>query len=107
MANYLIGYQLDQPRTFFIVGIGLASVNVEWEERSPDDISLGTPLPGGGSMHSADGSAAGTVFNLGVGQLFKSGFDVRLELPVILAFSAPGEAATVIPTLIVSAGIRF
>lgn len=107
MANYLIGYQLDQPQTFFIAGIGLASVGVEWEERSDTDVSLGTPLPGGGSKQSEDGSAAGTVFNLGVGRLFESGLDIRLELPVILAFSAPGDAAAVIPTLIATAGIRF
>lgn len=107
LANYLVGYTPNQPSTFFIAGIGLASVNIEWEERSDTDVSLGTPLPGGGSMQSEDGSAGGTVFNLGFGRSFASGFDVRAELPVIVSFSAPGEAAAVIPTLIVTAGLRF
>lgn len=107
MANYLVGYRPGESSTFFVAGMGLASVSVDWEERSPNDVSLGTPLPGGGSMQSASGSAAGTVFNLGVGQSFKGGFDLRLEVPVILAFSAPGEAATVVPTVIATAGVRF
>jgi len=107
LANYLIGYTPNQPGTFFITGIGLASINMEWEERSKTDESLGTPLPGGGSMQSVDGSAGGTVFNLGFGRSFTNGFDVRAELPVIVSFSAPGEASAVIPSLIVTAGIRF
>ena len=107
MANYLLGYLPDEPSTFFVGGIGLASVSVEWEESSKTDVSLGTPLPGGGSKQSADGSAAGTVFNLGVGRSFNGGFEVRLEIPTILAFSAPGEATSVIPTVILTAGIRF
>jgi len=107
LANYLMGYQPGEPGAFFVAGFGLASVSVTWEERSSTDNSLGTPLPGGGTMHSAEGSAAGTVFNLGVGHSFKGGFDIRLEVPVILAFSAPGEASSVIPTAIATAGIRF
>ena len=107
MANYLIGYQPGQPGTFFVVGMGLASISVEWEERSSTDVSLGPYLPGGGSMQSADGSAAGTVFNLGVGRSFEGGLDLRLEIPVILAFSAPGEATSVIPTVMATAGYGF
>jgi len=107
MANYLIGYDVEQPGTFFIVGFGLASMSVEWEEKSSTDESLGPLLPGGGSMQSADGTAAGTIFNLGVGQSFKGRFDVRLEIPVILSFSAPGESSSVIPTAMLTAGYRF
>ncbi|MBU0982401.1 MAG: hypothetical protein KKA42_00910 [candidate division Zixibacteria bacterium] len=107
MANYLIGYQPDQSGTFFVAGFGFASMSVEWEERSATDGSLGTPLPGGGSMQSADGSSAGTLFNLGVGQSFTGGFDLRLEVPVIVSFSAPGESSSVIPTVIATAGYRF
>lgn len=107
LANYLIGYQPNQPSTFFIAGVGLASISVEWEERSATDVSLGPLLPGGGSMQSEDGSAGGMVFNLGFGRSFSGGFDIRAELPVIVSFSAPGEASAVIPTLIVTAGLRF
>jgi len=107
MANYLIGYQPEQPGTFFVAGVGLASVSVEWEERSDTDVSLGTPLPNGGSMQSEDGSAAGSVFNLGVGKSFKGGVDIRLEVPVIFVFSAPGEASSVIPTAMATIGFRF
>lgn len=107
LANYLIGYQPGKAGFFFIAGAGLASIGVEWEERSETDISLGTPLPGGGSMQSADGTSGGSVVNLGVGKTFKGGLDVRLEIPVILAFSSPGEAASVVPTAILTAGIRF
>ncbi len=107
LANYLIGYTPNQPGTFFVAGFGLASINVEWEERSDTDVSLGTPLPGGGSKQAEDGSTGGTVFNLGFGRSFAGGFDVRAELPVIVSFSSPGNSSTVIPTLIVTAGFRF
>ena len=50
MANYLINYSPGKPRLFFVAGIGLGSINVEWEERSPTDESLGALLPGGGSI---------------------------------------------------------
>lgn len=107
MANYLIGYQPGKAGTFFVAGVGLASVNVEWEERSDTDVSLGTPLANGGSMQSEDGSAAGSVFNLGVGKSFEGGFDIRLEIPTIFVFSAPGEASSVVPTAMVTIGMRF
>ena len=107
LANYLIGYKPKTSGSFFIAGIGLASVGIEWEERSATDVSLGPLLPGGGSMQSVDGSGGGTVFNLGYGRTFPSGLDLRFELPVIVSFAVPGEASAVIPTFIVTAGLRF
>jgi hypothetical protein len=107
MANYMFNYTPYQSGTFFIAGFGLASVSMDWEERSTTDESLGTPLPGGGSMQSEDGSGGGTVFNLGIGQSFQNGMDLRAELPVIVSFSAPGEASAVVPTFIFTLGYRF
>ena len=107
MANFLFGYEPYQTRTYFIAGIGLASVSMSWEEKSTTDVSLGTPMPGGGSMQSVDGGGGGTVFNLGVGHMLATGLDFRVELPVIVAFSAPGEATSVIPTLMATVGYRF
>ena len=107
MANFLFGYEPYQTKTYFIAGIGLASVSMSWEEKSTTDNSLGTPLPGGGSMQSVDGGGGGTIFNLGIGHSMASGLDIRAELPVIMAFSAPGEATSVIPTFIATLGYRF
>lgn len=107
LGNYLFNYTPNKPGQFFIVGFGLASVNVEWEERSDTDESLGPLLPDGGSMQSDDGSGGGTVFNLGFGLSFAGGFDVRAEFPVIVSFAAPGEASSVIPTFMVTGGLRF
>jgi hypothetical protein len=107
LANYLIGYAPDQSSSYFIAGFGLASVSIEWEERSSTDNSLGTPLDGGGSLQSVDASTGGTVFNLGFGKSFGNGFDVRAEAPVIVSFAAPGNASSVIPTFMVTAGLRF
>lgn len=107
MANYLIDYSRDDPGLYYIAGIGLGSINVEWEERSKTDVSLGPLLPGGGSMQSADGSSGGTVFNLGIGKLFNRSFDVRAEIPVIVTFASVGGASSVVPTLILTAGYRF
>lgn len=106
-ANYLIGYNPREPGIFFVTGIGLAIINVEWEEKSDTDGSLGDPLPGGGSMQSDDGSTGGVIFNLGVGGSFSSGLDIRAEIPVILTFAAPGGSSSVIPLLTVTLGYRF
>ena len=107
MANYLIGYTPGKSGLFFITGIGLASISVEWEERSDTDVSLGPLLPGGGSMQSEDGTAGGTVLNLGIGRSFSNGWDIRAELPVIVTFAPPGESSAVIPTMIATLGYRF
>lgn len=107
MANYLINYVPRESGLFFVAGIGLGAISVAWEERSATDTSLGPPLPGGGSMQSADGSTAGVVFNLGAGGSFRNGIDIRAEVPVILAFGAPGDASSVIPTAIATIGYRF
>lgn len=77
------------------------------DEKSDTDESPDTPLPEGGSMQSADGTAGGLIFNLGVGGSFSSGLDIRAELPVILTFAAPGKASSVIPLLTVTLGYRF
>jgi hypothetical protein len=107
MANYLINYAPRESGLFFVVGMGLGAISVAWEETSATDTSLGTPLPGGGSMQSVEGSTAGTIFNLGIGGSFKNGIDIRAELPVILAFDAPGDASSVIPTATATIGYRF
>jgi len=107
MANYLFNYKPDGAGTFFLVGLGFAGISVEWEESSPDDESLGTPLPGGGSKQSEDGTAGGSVLNIGAGYKFAGNVDIRAELPIILIFGAPGEASSVAPTLTATIGIRF
>ena len=107
MANYLIGFNPRKPGLYFIAGLGAAYVDVVWEERSDSDTSLGTPLPGGGSMQSAEGAVGGSVLNVGIGNGFSKSFDVRFEVPVILAYSATGEASSVIPTFLATVGFRF
>jgi hypothetical protein len=107
VASYLIGYVPRQPGLFYIAGIGLASISVDWEERSDTDVSLGTSLPEGGSMQSEDGTGGGMVFNLGIGRSFSNGLDIRTELPVIVTFAPPGEASAVVPNMIATVGYRF
>ncbi|MCH7878528.1 MAG: hypothetical protein IH914_04340 [candidate division Zixibacteria bacterium] len=61
MANYLFNCAPNLPGTYFVAGFGLAAVEIEWEESSATDGSLGTPLPGSvsGSMQAEDGSWVG------------------------------------------------
>ena len=107
LANFLFNYFPSTGGLFFVAGAGLAGMNVEWTEESPTDTSLGTLLPGGGSKQSTESFAGGSVLNLGVGYLFGNGFDLRLEVPTILVFGAPGKAANVVPTFTLTAGVRF
>ena len=107
LANYLLLYSPQKSGAYFVAGVGVGAIFVEWEERSLTDTSLGTPLPGGGSMQSEDGSSAGSIVNLGVGFRFSQTFDIRGQVPTFFIFSAPGEASSVVPTFTVSLGFRF
>lgn len=107
MANYLLNYSQEKRGLFYIAGIGFASISVEWEERSDTDTSLGTLLSGGGSKHSVEGSAGGSVFNLGVGLNITEDIDVRAEIPVIVTYAQQGGSSSVIPALLVTLGYRF
>jgi hypothetical protein len=106
MGNYLFGYRDYEPGFFGIVGFGFSAISVDWEESSPTDISLGTPLPGGGSKQSASGTGGGSVINAGFGYSFGQ-LSLRAEFPVIFAFSAPGDAAAVAPTFIAMLSYSF
>lgn len=106
MANYLFGYQRGVPGMFLLAGFGLGMASVGWEEMSPDDISLGTPWDGG-SMHDGGGTGAGSVFSLGGGMSFSNGADIRFEIPVILIFGDYDQPSSVVPTFILTAGMRF
>jgi len=57
-ANYLFGYS-EFPGTFLVAGVGAGAFSVEWEESSPTDTSLGTPLPG--FIASAPGETSSVV----------------------------------------------
>jgi hypothetical protein len=105
--NYLYGYHPDKGGFYLVGGVGLAYLGVNWEETSPTDTTLGTPLPGGGSKQTFDGSTGGTLFNLGVGYALAGGLDLRFEVPVVVAFGNTGGASTVIPLFTLTGGYRF
>ncbi len=107
MANYLFGYSPEKVDVFFLLGLGLAIVRVEWVESSSDDTSLGTPLPGGGSQQSAEGTAVGVLTNIGVGLTLSKGFDIRAEIPIIIIPGPAGGSNGVIPTFLFTAGYSF
>jgi len=107
LANYLFGYELKKSCFFGLVGFGFTAISVEWEESSPDDESLGTPLPGGGSKQSEDATAAGSILNFGFGVAFDGGFDIRVEAPIIFIFDAPGDASSIVPTFMATLGYHF
>jgi len=107
LANFLFKYNPQKTGIYYVAGVGLGIIEVEWEEKSDTDVSLGMPLANGGSKQAADGSAAGSIINLGMGATFSNGFDLRLETPIIVSFDSPGESSAVIPTLTLSAGIRL
>ncbi len=107
LVNRLVKYSPGMRGPFTVFGVGAGAVSVSWEERSTGDISLGTRLPGGGSMQSADGTGGGLIVNLGVGYGFGGPMDLRIEAPVIFNSDAPGNSTSVIPAVTLTAGMRF
>jgi hypothetical protein len=107
VVNRLLKYKPGERGAFVVLGAGAGAISVSWEEKSTGDSTLGTPLPGGGSMQDAEGTAGGFIANLGVGYGFGGPFDLRLEVPVIYNFDAPGNSSSVIPALTLTAGLRF
>ncbi len=105
--NYLYGYSRDKGGLYLVAGVGLAYLGINWEESSPTDTSLGTPLPGGGSKQTFDGSVGGTILTLGAGYSVGGGLDVRLEVPLVITFSPAGGASTIIPLFTLTAGYRL
>lgn len=106
-GNYLIGYMPAKSNTFFVTGGGVGIISVNWEEKSDTDESLGEHLDGGGSKMSVGATAAGLILNVGVGKSFTPAFDVRLEMPILIITSTPGEASSFVPTFTVTAGFCF
>ena len=104
-ANWLFSHRPDETKPFFVAGTGLAFISYEWQESSATDTSLGTPIPGGGSMQSEDGGTGGVIFNVGVGMTFSSPFDLRFEVPIMIPFGI--ENVSVIPLFMLTAGYRF
>ena len=105
--NYLYGYRRDQGGFYLLAGVGLAYLGMNWEESSPTDPTLGTPLPGGGSKQTFDGSVGGALVSLGAGYTIAGGLDLRLEVPLVITFSQAGGASTVIPPFTLTAGYRL
>jgi hypothetical protein len=103
-ANWLFSHQPEETKVFFIAGTGLGFISYDWEERSATDSSLGTPLPGGGSMQTADGGTGGLLLNIGLGMTFASPFDLRFEVPILIPFA---DAVGIVPLFMLTAGYRF
>ena len=105
-VNQLSGYRPGSDSRYFIYGAGAAAINVNWNEKSATDTSLGTPCCGGGSMQSEEGTAFTGIINVGVGKS-SNGMDLRLEFPMLIFFSPVGGAAAIAPTMTVSAGFNI
>jgi len=107
VGNYLFNYAMEKSGPYFVAGVGVGAFSVDWEESSTTDTSLGTPLPGGGSKQDESGTAGGMILNFGIGGRFSEKFDLRFSVPTFFLFGTPGEAAGVVPTFTLTAGLRF
>ncbi len=107
VANYLFRYSMDSPGPYFLAGVGVGAISVEWEERSDTDTSLGTPLPGGGSMMSEEGTVAGFLLNVGIGHRVSEQFDLRAQVSTLVISAADERDSSVVPMITVTAGIGF
>jgi hypothetical protein len=99
-VNGLFNYDPDKGSVFFIAGAGFVANGWSWKDEHK--LSSGTVA----LLESNDGTATGGLVNLGVGFLSASGFEGRLETPLLYFFSDVGTVAFV-PTFTLSLGYRF
>ena len=96
-GNRLFNYNPGEPGFFYFFGTGAGAVNVYWKETSPIYTSY---------LDEAEGTGGGLIFSLGGGQSFSGGFELRLDLPILIVFG--GYYGTIIaPMLGLTAGMRF
>jgi hypothetical protein len=105
-ANYLIRYAADLSGPYFLVGAGVGAFSVEWTETSATDTSLGTPF-GTGSMQSEDGTSAGALVNFGIGTRISEKFDLRLQVPTFIISAGETRDGGIVPTMTITAGLKF
>lgn len=96
-ANRLFNYNPDKPGTFYFFGSGVGVVNVYWEETSKSS---------GSYLDDSGGTGGGFIVSVGVGHTFAGGFEVKLDLPILIVFGGYYGTA-VSPMLGIGAGIRF
>jgi hypothetical protein len=106
IANYLIRYSAELSGPYFVAGAGVGAFSVKWTETSATDTSLG-PRWGNGSMQSEDGTAAGAIVNFGIGTRINEKFDMRLQVPTFFISGGETRDGGIIPTLTITAGLKF
>lgn len=95
--NNLFNYMPDKTGLYFLIGTGAGAASVSWEGSSTDDPSYND---------SWDRIGGGFLVNLGLGWTFGNGFELRLQLPVMLIVGA-FDSLLPVPMLNAAAGIRF
>jgi hypothetical protein len=107
IANYLFRHSMDVPGPYFVVGAGVGAFSVSWREESPTDLSLGPPLPGGGTYQEEDGVSGGAIINFGIGHRFTEKVDLRAQVPTFFIGGGEEREGGVIPTFTLTLGIAF
>jgi hypothetical protein len=105
--NYLYNFRYSPTGLFLVLGTGIAFIDIMWEKSSDTDMSLGKPLPDGGSTQSDEGGRIGILFQFGLGYKFSNSVNLRLEVPVFYINDPPGEASSIATTFVFSFGVRF
>lgn len=100
-ANTLFNYHPARKSVYFILGFGFVVASLQWEENE------NAPNWNAPYHDEAEGTSAGNIINLGIGVPLASNFDVRLETPLLLFYSAAGKSSTFAPTATIGLTYRF
>jgi hypothetical protein len=104
-ANGVFNYS-SRGSVFFIAGVGFVVASIEWKE-SETYTSSDPRLSQSPTNNEVEGTSVGNVINVGIGYVFKGGIELRLETPMLFFYSAPGSAASFVPTATFSIGYRL
>lgn len=105
MANYLFRHGIEGGGPYFMAGLGVGPLWVDWRLETTNS-RTGTPLPAGGSFLAERGVTVGTMLNLGIGQRLHRHIDIRAEmLTVIVPTTSQRENVKVIPAFTLTTGV--
>jgi hypothetical protein len=108
VGSLLIGHARSGLRPYWVAGIGVGPLWVEWRKVSPTDDGLGTRLVVDGSFREESVVKLGSMLQVGIGLRLRQRFDLRAQGQALVVPSTNArEDLKFMPAVTLSAGLSL